>query len=104
MAYSAFGQILSLNGEPEGKMIIMATGIDNCTQFSEETTSESNGQFRIRGLQPFCSYDIKVKGSFDEKEVIERSTPESLTINVSLSLPLFIIKMYVFFPFLERQR
>lgn len=78
MAYSAFGQVLSLNGEPEGRMIIIASGMGNCSQYSEEATSESNGQFRIRGLQPFCSYEMKLKGSFDDKEIIERSTPESI--------------------------
>lgn len=82
VAYSAYGQIMSLNGEPEGKMIVLATGIGNCSEYSEEATSDINGQFRIRGLQPYCSYDLKVKGSFDEKEVIERSTPSSLLISV----------------------
>lgn len=57
-------------------MIIIANGIGNCTQYSEEATSESTGQFRIRGLQPYCSYEMRLKGSFDDKEVIERSTPD----------------------------
>lgn len=83
MAYSAFGQVLSLNGEPEGKMIVVANGVGNCSEYSEEATSEVNGEFRVRGLQPFCSYEVKVKGSFDDKEVIERSTPDSLLLPVS---------------------
>lgn len=63
-------------------MIVTAIGKDNCSQYSEEATTENKGNFRIRGLQPYCSYDVKVKGSLDEKDIIERSTPNSIKINV----------------------
>ncbi|KRT79935.1 hypothetical protein AMK59_6756, partial [Oryctes borbonicus] len=61
--------------EPEEKIIVVASGVGNCSQYSEESSSESNGQFRIRGLLPYCTYDLEVKGSLDEKEHFERAAP-----------------------------
>lgn len=83
VAYSAYGQVMSLNGEPELDMIIMAQGTGNCSDYSEETTCESTGQFRIRGLQPFCSYKVIVKEGLNDNVVVERSAPEYVEINVS---------------------
>ncbi|GJQ67388.1 hypothetical protein Trydic_g5084 [Trypoxylus dichotomus] len=80
IAYSAFGQITSLNGEPEEKIIVVASGVGNCSQYSEESSSESNGQFRIRGLLPYCTYDVKVKGSLDDKEHFERASPSIIRL------------------------
>ncbi|XP_015834614.2 BOS complex subunit NOMO1 [Tribolium castaneum] len=73
VAYSAYGQVTSLNREPEENIVVVALGVGNCSHFSEESTSESSGLFRIRGLQPFCSYDITVKSS---PNAIERSAPK----------------------------
>ena len=44
----------ALNGEPEPSVGIEAigSGSPQCTEFHEEATSESNGQFRLRGLVP----------------------------------------------------
>ncbi|KAG5882400.1 hypothetical protein JTB14_008975 [Gonioctena quinquepunctata] len=81
VAYSAFGQVVSLNGEPEDNMVIVASGLGNCSDYSEETTCESTGNFRIRGLQPFCSYKVVVKGSLDNKYIVERSAPEFIRID-----------------------
>lgn len=83
IAYSAFGQVTSLNGEPEEKIIVVASGIGNCSQYSEESSSESNGQFRIRGLLPYCTYDLEVKGSLDEKEHFERAAPSVIRLEVN---------------------
>lgn len=83
VAYSSFGLISSLNGEPEEKIIVIASGLSNCSHFSEEATSESNGQFRIRGLQPYCSYNVKVKSGLEDRRPIERSTPSSINISVN---------------------
>lgn len=84
VAFSAFGQVTSLNGEPEEQMVVYARGIGNCSEYSEETTSEQNGNFRIRGLRPYCSYDIKVKSGNVETVVIERTNPRSLIKFVSV--------------------
>lgn len=84
MAFSAYGKVTSLNGEPEEQMVVYARGIGNCSEYTEETTSEQNGNFRIRGLRPYCSYDIKVKSGNVETVVIERTTPSSLIKFVSI--------------------
>ncbi|VEN53892.1 unnamed protein product [Callosobruchus maculatus] len=87
VAYSAYGKVVSLNGEPEENMVIVAKGIANCTMYSEETSSEFNGQFRIRGLHPYCSYVVEVKNNQDAaavaatQGVVERSVPERIPIN-----------------------
>jgi hypothetical protein len=52
VAYSAYGVVTSLNGEPEEGIVVEAVGQDKCSQFQEESSSEASGQFRIRGLQP----------------------------------------------------
>jgi hypothetical protein len=52
VAYSAYGTVTSLNGEPEDSIVVEAIGQDKCSHFQEESISESNGQFRVRGLQP----------------------------------------------------
>ncbi|KAJ3639563.1 hypothetical protein Zmor_002915 [Zophobas morio] len=76
VAYSAYGQVTSLNGEPEENIVVVAQGISNCSHFSEESTSEIYGQFRIRGLQPYCSYDVTVRNTIAGKYAIERSVPK----------------------------
>ncbi|KAK4872067.1 hypothetical protein RN001_016191 [Aquatica leii] len=83
VAYSGFGQVTTLNGEPEERITIVAIGLNNCSQFSEESTSEQNGNFRIRGLQPYCTYDIKVKASLDEKRPMERAAPSFINAMVT---------------------
>ncbi|KAK5639267.1 hypothetical protein RI129_011759 [Pyrocoelia pectoralis] len=97
VAYSAFGQITSLNGEPEERISVVANGVNNCTQYSEEATSERNGNFRIRGLQPYCVYDITVKDCLDEKRPIERAAPSSLVTMIN-SLDVYNIKFTIFRP------
>lgn len=90
-AYSAYGQIVSLNGEPEENMVVVASGVGNCSQYSEETTCETTGQFRIRGLQPYCSYRVEVKAGMNENIVVERSAPEFLEVNVRFLIMAFAL-------------
>jgi hypothetical protein len=52
VAYSVYGVVTSLNGEPEEGIVVEAVGQDKCSHFQEESSSEASGQFRIRGLQP----------------------------------------------------
>lgn len=80
VAYSAFGQIVSLNGEPEVDMVVVAQGVGNCSQYSEETTCETTGQFRLRGLQPYCSYNVVVKEGLNDNSLVERSAPEFIAL------------------------
>lgn len=80
IAYSAYGVVSSLSGEPEDKMVVVANGIGSCSQYSEEATSEANGKFRIRGLHPHCTYEVRVKDGPDgpNQERIERAVPDFL--------------------------
>lgn len=85
MAYSVFGQITSLNGEAEEGMTVIAAGTGNCSIYSEESALELNGNFRIRGLQPYCSYTVRAERNPDNKTPIERIIPSFITITVSFS-------------------
>lgn len=61
VAYSAYGSVTSLNGEPEVGLLVEVQGQGNCSNLQEEATTEENGNFRIRGLQPTVnSYIINI--------------------------------------------
>lgn len=83
VAYSVFGQITSLNGEPEEGMTVTAAGIENCSIYSEESTLELNGNFRIRGLQPYCSYTVHAERNPENTSPIERIIPSSINVMVT---------------------
>lgn len=55
VAYSAYGSVTSLNGEPEVGLLVEVQGQGNCSNLQEEATTEENGNFRIRGLQPMVN-------------------------------------------------
>lgn len=52
VAFSAYGIVTSLNGEPEQNLLVEAVGQTDCASYQEEAVTEENGKFRIRGLQP----------------------------------------------------
>lgn len=59
VAYSAYGSVTSLNGEPEVGLLVEVQGQEDpegatlgCSDHQEEATTEENGNFRIRGLKP----------------------------------------------------
>lgn len=56
VAFSAYGAVTSLNGEPEAGLFVEAQGQSDCSNFLEESTTEDNGKFRIRGLQPSVNF------------------------------------------------
>nr|XP_023013784.1 nodal modulator 3 [Leptinotarsa decemlineata] len=97
VAYSAYGQVLSLNGDSEDNMVIIASGIGNCSHYSEETTCENTGKFRIRGLQPYCSYKVIVKGSLSGDNVVERTAPDFIRID-AIKEDVRDLKLIVFRP------
>lgn len=55
VAFSAYGSVTSLNGEPEAGLLVEIQGQEECGHLQEEATTEENGNFRIRGLQPTVS-------------------------------------------------
>jgi hypothetical protein len=76
---------------------VVALGLANCSHFSEESTSESNGHFRIRGLQPYCSYEVTVKNSPNGKHAIERSAPKLIRLE-SVNQDVHDLQMVIFHP------
>ncbi|EDW47202.1 nodal modulator 3 [Drosophila sechellia] len=79
-AYSIFGTVSSLNGDPFAGVNVQAAADNFCPQQPEEATSEANGQYRIRGLQPGCSYSVRV---VPDKEIVERCIPAQHTVKVA---------------------
>ncbi|RWS12490.1 nodal modulator 3-like protein [Dinothrombium tinctorium] len=89
VAFSCFGVTNSLNGQPEGGVALEAVGIEgvsewgvNCSQLFEETVSETNGNFRIRDLQPNCKYEIRLKRGDEKNNHISRSIPSEEVISI----------------------
>lgn len=58
-----YGYVTSLNGTPLSPLTVEATANDSCLNHQEEATTESTGQYRLRGLQPDCEYEISLKPS-----------------------------------------
>uniref|UniRef100_A0A336LL39 CSON013705 protein n=1 Tax=Culicoides sonorensis TaxID=179676 RepID=A0A336LL39_CULSO len=82
VAYSVFGIVKSLNGEPFPKVNILANAIEPC-EGMEEAQSEYNGNYRIKGLVPGCSYSVKVKIDSTSNNV-DRSIPTEKIVEVAL--------------------
>lgn len=82
VAFSVFGSITSLNGEPISNIVVEARSEDRCGQHQEEAATESNGQYRIRGLQPGCEYTIHVRSDSENAVAVDRTIPTSHTITV----------------------
>uniref|UniRef100_A0A8C0LK55 Nodal modulator 1-like n=1 Tax=Canis lupus dingo TaxID=286419 RepID=A0A8C0LK55_CANLU len=49
-AYSCYGTVSSLNGEPEQGVAVEAVGQDDCSIYGEDTVTDEEGKFRLRGL------------------------------------------------------
>lgn len=81
---SALGKVSLLSGQPKEGVSVEARA--ESKEFFEETITDSSGRFRLRGLQPNTTYVIKIarKGEPDGI-LIERASPESLTIKVSFN-------------------
>uniref|UniRef100_A0A8D0GN98 Prealbumin-like fold domain-containing protein n=1 Tax=Sphenodon punctatus TaxID=8508 RepID=A0A8D0GN98_SPHPU len=68
-AYSCYGTVSSLNGEPEQGVSVEAVGQKEC-----------GGKFRLRGLLPGCVYHIQLKSEGNDH--IERALPQHRAIEV----------------------
>uniref|UniRef100_T1IP66 SD-repeat containing protein B domain-containing protein n=1 Tax=Strigamia maritima TaxID=126957 RepID=T1IP66_STRMM len=85
IAFSCYGNITSLVGEPEPGVVVEAVGINMCKELQEEATTESEGIYRIRGLKPDCQYQVRVKNKQDPQHNLEHATPIAKTIKVQNS-------------------
>ncbi|XP_052805284.1 nodal modulator 1-like [Mya arenaria] len=83
-AYSCYGMVTSLNGEPESGLFVEALGQGDCSMYQEESKTEQTGHYRIRGLQPNCTYEIRLKIGEMNKH-IERAAPKSRFVVVENS-------------------
>jgi len=85
VAYSAMGNLTTLNGRGESGVAVEAhlIGADLNKGLSpfEASTTDEKGAFRIRGLLPNQSYEIFVRDS----NMAERITPPSIAIRVGTS-------------------
>nr|XP_020828069.1 nodal modulator 2 isoform X4 [Phascolarctos cinereus] len=82
-AYSCYGTISSLNGEPEQGVTVEAVGQGDCSIYGEDTATDEEGKFRLRGLLPGCVYHIQLK--VEGNEHIERALPQHRVIEVGNS-------------------
>lgn len=73
VAFSAFGSITKLNGQPLEQARIVA----KCLDSSEEAQIDKDGKFRVRGLKPNTNYKLSVVS-----DLIDRTLPNTLTIDM----------------------
>lgn len=84
VAYSALGSTMSLTGVLEPDVAVEARGRGkDCDQYQEEAVSDSNGAFRIRGLQPKCEYDLGLKSGEGLNQHIERMLPATTRVQAA---------------------
>ncbi|XP_058013739.1 BOS complex subunit NOMO1-like [Ahaetulla prasina] len=79
-AYSCYGTVSSLNGEPEQGIAVEAVGQGECAIYGEDTVTDEEGRFRLRGLLPSCLYHIQLKAEGNDH--IERALPQYSAIQV----------------------
>uniref|UniRef100_A0A8B9IYM5 NOMO2 protein n=1 Tax=Amazona collaria TaxID=241587 RepID=A0A8B9IYM5_9PSIT len=82
-AYSCYGTVSSLNGEPEQGISVEAVGQKDCSIYGEDTITDEEGKFRLRGLLPGCVYHVQLKAEGNDH--IERALPQHRAIEVGNS-------------------
>jgi len=81
VAFSLFGSLTSLKGDPEAGVTMEAVGQGDCAIYQEEGTTGQDGKFRIRGLQPSCSYLLGLKTTKSNVHV-ERTIPAAKPVTI----------------------
>lgn len=82
ISYSVRGVVMSLTGNPEEGVSLEARA--ESKGYYEETISESEGRYRLRGLLPDTAYTVRVvlKDAKEGFTKIERASPPSYTLQV----------------------
>ncbi|XP_027924979.1 nodal modulator 1 [Vigna unguiculata] len=81
VAYSATGVVTLLSGQPKGEVSVEARS--ESKGYFEETVTDSNGNYRLRGLQPDTVYVVKVaRRDAVGSSNIERASPDSIAVKV----------------------
>jgi len=84
VAFSVYGQLTGLKGDAEPGVTLEAVGKgDGCDMLQEESTTGNDGQYRIRGLQPACNYELTLKNSKSHVLTVERTIPSVRKIKVT---------------------
>jgi len=78
VAFSLHGRVSSLNGMSLSDVTVEARSGD----VVEESKSDEEGAFRIRGLFPGKTYQVKVKAESQENQVL-RTLPASVQVDVT---------------------
>lgn len=81
VAFSAYGIVTCLNGQPEPNLLVEAKGQGDCADLQEEALTKEDGTWRIRGLEPRCLYIIRLK--LNEQESNIRAIPGSIAVVAS---------------------
>ncbi|XP_061578826.1 BOS complex subunit NOMO1 [Cololabis saira] len=82
-AYSCYGVVQSLSGDAERDVAVEAVGQGDCSLYSEDTVTDEEGRFRLRGLLPACKYLVQLRAEGNDH--IERALPQHRTIEVGSS-------------------
>lgn len=79
------GTVTSLSGKPEEGITLEARS--ESRGYYEETVTDSEGKYRLRGLLPNTKYIIKAVLKMDKPGLrrIERSSPSSVPVQVAVS-------------------
>ncbi|KTG00751.1 hypothetical protein cypCar_00030562 [Cyprinus carpio] len=75
-----YGTVQSIGGDAEQGVAVEAVGQGECGVYSEDTVTDEEGRFRLRGLRPGCNYNIQLRGEGNDH--IERALPPHKTIKV----------------------
>ncbi|KHN71026.1 Nodal modulator 1, partial [Toxocara canis] len=59
-AYSVFGRVTHLAGQPVASSVVEAVS-EQCSQLQEEDVTSEQGMYRVRGLHPNCVYRLTLK-------------------------------------------
>ncbi|XP_061085827.1 BOS complex subunit NOMO1 [Conger conger] len=79
-AYSCYGAVLSLSGDAEQGVSVEAVGQGECSLYSEDTVTDEEGRFRLRGLLPGCLYLVQLRAEGNDH--IERALPQHRSVEV----------------------
>ncbi|XP_063064130.1 BOS complex subunit NOMO1 [Engraulis encrasicolus] len=82
-AYSCYGAVQSLSGDAEPGVAVEAVGQAECSIYSEDTVTDDDGRFRLRGLLPGCKYLVRLREEGNNH--IERALPQHRPIEVASS-------------------
>lgn len=82
ISYSVLGTVTSLTGKPEEGISLEARS--ESKGYYEETITDSEGRYRLRGLIPETVYTVKIAVKEDNEGLsrIERASPSSVSVQV----------------------